>query len=45
MVTMTWNMISGPDGRPVLQASWSPVVVPAPRTSRENQPADALKAS
>jgi hypothetical protein len=45
MVTMTWNMIGGPDGRPVLQASWSPVVVPGPRTSSEDRPVDALKAS
>ncbi len=45
MVTMKWNITPGPEGRPVLRASWNPVVVPGPRASSENQPEGALKAS
>ncbi len=37
MVTMTWNMTTGPDGRRGLRASWTPVVVPGPRASTEER--------
>jgi hypothetical protein len=47
MVTMTWNLTTGPDGRRGLRAAWKPVVVPGPRASLEDRPVQesALKAS
>lgn len=36
MMTMIWNLTTGPDGRRALRASWKPVMLPGPRTSTED---------
>lgn len=45
MVVMTWSMNTDESGRRGLTATWTSVVVPVPRESREDVAVPVLQAS